>query len=417
MNLTLYIIIIVVCLILSAYFSATETAFSALSKARIKTIADKGNKRAKLVLKLSEKYDRLLSTILIGNNIVNILSASLCTTLFVFGIGADIGPTIATVVMTVVVLIFGEITPKNIAKESPERFAMFSAPILKILIYIFMPLTYFFTAWKWLLNKIFKSKKQDVMTEEELITIVEEAEVDGAIDEAESDLIISAIEFNELEVGDVFIPRVDVVALPEGSTEDEIVKLFAQTGYSRLPVYNKEIDNIVGVLYYKDFYNLCFKKDVEVSSIYKKAEFVAKSQKVAQVMRHLQKEKIHMAIVTDEFGSVAGIVTLEDILEEIVGDIWDEHDKVEQDIRQISENEYEVTGKASIEKVFDMLGIQQIPESLTANGWVMEVLQCVPAEGMEFSNNGLRVKVEKVGKRRAELIRIVDERNVSQPEE
>lgn len=417
MNLTLYIIIIVVCLILSAYFSATETAFSALSKARIKTIADKGNKRAKLVLKLSEKYDRLLSTILIGNNIVNILSASLCTTLFVFGIGADIGPTIATVVMTVVVLIFGEITPKNIAKESPERFAMFSAPILKILIYIFMPLTYVFTAWKWLLNKMFKSKKQDVMTEEELITIVEEAEVDGAIDEAESDLIISAIEFNELEVGDVFIPRVDVVALPEGSTEDEIVKLFAQTGYSRLPVYNKEIDNIVGVLYYKDFYNLCFKKDVEVSSIYKKAEFVAKSQKVAQVMRHLQKEKIHMAIVTDEFGSVAGIVTLEDILEEIVGDIWDEHDKVEQDIRQISENEYEVTGKASIEKVFDMLGIQQIPESLTANGWVMEVLQCVPAEGMEFSNNGLRVKVEKVGKRRAELIRIVDERNVSQSEE
>ena len=253
MNVTL--IIILLCIIMSGYFSATETAFSSLNRIRIKNMADKGNKRAALVLKLSEDYDRLLSTILIGNNIVNIACASLSTLLFVRLLGEDAGASVSTAVTTVIVLVFGEVSPKSIAKESPEKFSMFSAPILNFMAVLLTPLNFLFKQWKKVLSRFFHSSASQGITEEELITIVEEARQDGGIDEQEGDLLRNALEFNELKAADILTPRIDVVGVNVCAGAEEIASVFTETGYSRLPVYQDSIDNIVGILYHKDFYN------------------------------------------------------------------------------------------------------------------------------------------------------------------
>ena len=258
MNQVVLIIIIVFCLVFSAYFSATETAFTTLNKVRVKTKADDGNKRAKLVLKLANDYDRLLSTILIGNNIVNILASSMGTLLFIQWCNGnnDLASVLSTIVLTVLVLIFGEISPKSLAKEFPETFASFSAPIINVLIYILLPVNYLFSLWKKLLNKIFKNKEDTTITDDELITMVDEAEQEGGINAQESELIKSAIEFNDLEVKDIFIPRVDVVMIDAGSGVDEVAKVFEETHFSRLPVYKDTVDNVIGILHEKDFISM-----------------------------------------------------------------------------------------------------------------------------------------------------------------
>lgn len=401
------LVIIVCCVLMSAYFSATETAFSTFNKIRMKTMAEDGNKKAAKVLKLADNYDTLLSTILIGNNIVNILASSLATVLFVNLLSGDtnLATTISTVVMTVAVLIFGEISPKNIAKESPEKFAMFSAPIIGFLVIVFTPLNFIFRLWKKLLNKIFKSEEETGITEEELLSIIEEAEEDGNFDKDETDLIKSAIEFNELEVGDIFTPRIDITAIDKTSTVEEIREIFISSGYSRIPVYEDDLDNVVGLLYYKDFFSKNFGKDI--SKIIKPVLFVTKSKNVNDLMKELQSKKLHMAIVADEYGSTAGIVTLEDILEEIVGDIWDEHDDVVIDVREIGEGEYIVTGKANIEKVFSQIGIDVEPQALTVNGWAMDALARIPAVSDEFEADGLHAKVLKMNGRRIENLKII----------
>ena len=242
---SLFFIIIAICLIMSAYFSATETAFLSLNRIRMKNMADKGNKRAALVLELEEKYDNLLSTILIGNNIVNILSSSLATILFVKMLGDAKGASVSTIVTTVLVLIFGEISPKSIAKESPDKFALFSAPIIAVLVKILTPVNFVFAQWKKLLSHIFKSEEETGITEEELLTIVDEAQAGGGIGEDERVLIRSAIEFDELEAVDIYTPRIDIVGIPVDMSKDEIAKIFADTGYSRLPVYEENIDQII----------------------------------------------------------------------------------------------------------------------------------------------------------------------------
>lgn len=408
----IHIIIIVVCVILSGYFSATETAFSTCNRIRLKNMAEKGNKKAALALRLSDNYDSLISTILIGNNIVNILASSMgalvCANLIV---NKDLASAVNTAVLTVVILIFGEISPKTMAKNNPETFAIFSAPIINVMRIILFPLIFIFNAWQRLLAKIFKRADDQGMTEEELISIIEEAEEEGDIDKEESDLIKSAIEFGDLEVGDIFTPRIDITALPVGATKETVAKVFAESGYSRLPVYDGSIDNIVGILYYKDFYTVAYKASVPLHEIIKPVIYVATTQPVNELMKELQEKQLHMAVVTDEFGSTAGIVTLEDILEEIVGEIWDEHDEIIEEIKEVGEKEYVVAGRCNIENLFSELDIDYEIDSVTVGGWAMEVLGKIPEVGDSFEEYGLAATVTEMDGRRVESLHIIDKRS------
>ena len=416
MSTTTTLFIIVICLILSAYFSATETAFSTFNRIRIKTLAEKGNKRAKLALKLGDNFDTLLSTILIGNNIVNILGASLCTTLFITWINETSGPTVSTLVMTIIVLIFGEITPKSVAKEHPEQFAMFAASFINTLSYIFAPLNYVFKQWKKLVTKIFKSKEdEESIREEELLSIVKEAEEEGDLDKDEGQIIKSAIEFNDLEIGDIFTPRVDVTAIDESMSEEEISEIFMESGYSRIPVYKENFDNIIGILYYKDFYRSQKKnKTFNLQKMLKPVIYVTQNQKINDVLKEFQKKQMHFGVILDEFGSISGIVTLEDILEEIVGEIWDEYDEIEDEINQVSEKEYLVSGKTSIVKLLNLLEIDEEVDSLTVNGFVMENVSGLPNINSEFEWNNLNIKVVKMNGKRIDSVQIIDNRTTEE---
>ena len=409
------LVIIIGCIIMSAYFSATETAFSSLNRIRIKNMAEKGNKRAGLVLKLSENYDGLLSTILIGNNIVNIASASLATVIFVKLLGDEAGASISTVVTTIVVLIFGEVSPKSIAKESPEQFAMFSAPFLNAFMVLLTPVNYLFKQWKKLLSVLIRTSGDSGITEEELLAIVEEAKQDGGIDEQEGSLIKSAIEFTELEAMDIATPRVDVTGIPVDADREEIAAVFGETGYSRLPVYKDKIDDIIGIIYQKDFYNQVYRGVCSVEAIVRPALYVAKSKKINVLLKELQKNKMHIAVVIDEFGGTMGIVTLEDILEELVGEIWDEHDVVVQEIEKISDQEYLVLGNTSVEKLFEELGGEEEFESFTVSGWVMELAERIPEEGDVLYYENMTITVMKMKDRRVEQVRIVLEAEVMEP--
>lgn len=399
---TISLIIIVFCIIMSAYFSATETAFSSLNRIRIKNMAEKGNKKAGLVLNLSENYDSLLSTILIGNNIVNIASASMATVLFVKMLGGDVGPSVSTAVTTVVVLIFGEVSPKSIAKESPEKFAMFSAPFLSVLVVVLTPFNFLFKQWKKLLSLLFKSSEDNGITEEELLSIVEEAQQDGGIDEQEGTLIRSAIEFTEQEAIDVLTPRIDITAISTKATKEEIAAIFAETAYSRLPLYEGTLDHIIGIIYQKDFYNYVYHTDKALSEIVRPTLFVPKNKKIGVLLKELQQKKLHIAVVVDEFGGTIGIITLEDILEELVGEIWDEHDKVRLEIERKSETEYIALGTTNPEKLFDILGIdnaEDIP-SVTVNGWIMNHLGRIPKKDDTFEYKNYRVTVLEMNDKR-----------------
>jgi len=417
------IVIIVICLILSAYFSATETAFTTLNRIRVKTLAEKGNKRAALTLKLADNYDKLLTTILIGNNIVNILASSLATLVAIdllTGIPQieSMASAISTAVLTVVVLIVGEISPKTVAKNMPERFAMFSAPIIRILCAVFTPFTVLFKVWQNILTRMFRRKEDDAgMTEEELVSIIEEAEESGDINKEESTLIKSAIEFNDLEVGDIYTPRVDVTAVAADATKEEVAALFNESGYSRLPVYEEDLDNVTGILYYKDFYHSVYSTEMAVRDIIKPVLYVAKSQKISDLLKELQSKQLHFAVVLDEFGSTAGVVTLEDILEEIVGEIWDEHDEIVEEIKEINEKEYVVSGKANLAKLFSILEIDEENESLTVNGWAVSALGRLPRSGDEFESNGLFATVLEMDKRTIKTLKIIDVRLTPEEEE
>lgn len=405
----LKIVIILFCIVMSAYFSATETAFSTFNRIRIKNLAEKGNRRAIKVLKLSEKYDTLLSTILIGNNIVNILASSLATLLFIDilkgGAFEDWSSAISTAVLTIIILTFGEISPKTVAKKKPESFALFSAPLINALVYILTPLTFIFGQLQKLLQKAFKNDDENAIIEEELISMVEEAEEDGSFDKEESELIKSAIEFADLDASDIFTPRIDITAIPSTATREEIEKVFAESGYSRLPVYEEDIDNVIGILYYKDFYTAEFES---VNEILKPVTFVAMTQKINDIMKELQEKQLHMAIVLDEFGSTAGLVTLEDVIEEIVGEIWDEHDEKVVDIQKIGDKEYIASGMANLSKLFDELEIKEDVDAQTVNGWAMEELEKIPEVGDSFEFCGIKVEVLEMDGRRIENIKVTD---------
>ncbi len=402
---------LVVLIMMSAFFSATETAFTGLNRSRLKTMANMGDDRAIRTLKMANSYDTLLSTILIGNNIVNILATSLATALFT-SLFPENGIVIATAVMTVVVLIFGEITPKSLAKEMPLRLALTVTPPLRVLFILLYPLNILFSLWRKLVNKIFKPVDDNAVTDEELLTIVDEAEAEGGINALEGELIRSAIEFNDLDISDILTPRVNVVAVSEDATMKEVEKTFVENRFSRLPVYSKSIDSIIGVIHEKDFLAEMHYGREDIKAIVKKVVYVSPSMNISTLLRLLQKEKLHIAIVIDEFGGTEGIVTLEDVLEELVGEIWDEHDEVIEQITrsETDENRILALGDANLEDLFQIVGINTMNmdyDAVTVGGWLIEQMDKIPQTGESILHDNIQFTILEADERMIKQVEIL----------
>ena len=402
------IVALVILVAFSAFFSASETAFSSLNQIRLKSRAEDGDGSAARVLALSEKYDKLLSTILIGNNIVNIAAASIGTILFTRALGAERGATMSTIVLTIVVLIFGEVTPKSLAKEMPETVATAVSPMLNLLMGLFTPLTWLFSQWKRLLGHFVHSTEEDTITEGELMTMVSEAENDGELTDRESELIRSAIEFDDVEVEEILTPRVDVVAVEDNTSLDEVAQTFAESGYSRLPVYHDTIDNIIGVVHEKDFYLARLKKETSLEELVKPTLYTTGSTQISQLLRTLREQHHHLAVVVDEYGGTEGIITLEDILEELVGEIWDEHDEATEDFHKQSDGSWIVLGSASVDDLFETLGLPEDEDidSNTVNGLVQEKTCHLPKVGDRFTLGSYDGVVTRTAKRRVTEVRL-----------
>ncbi len=407
------IIILIGLILLSAFFSSSETAFSSINQIKLKHLIQKGDTRAERTYHLSLKFEKLLTTILIGNNIVNILSASIATVFFVRNFG-NIGVTISTAVMTTLVLIFGEITPKSLAKKVPEKFAMVVTPFLIFFTWFLFPLIYLFSLWQRLMNKTFKFHHDDTITEEELLTYVHEVQQEGGINENEGNLIRSVIDFDDLLVEEIFTPRVHVVAVDINSDTKSVIKAFKQSGYSRLPIYETNIDHIIGTINHKDFYNLVLIDKEPLENIIKPPVFVTEYMRVSHLLNLLKAHKAHLAIVKDEYGGTLGVVSMEDILEELVGDIWDEHDEIIEQIIKIDDTHYKVKGNADLEDLFEMIGIDEELDVSTVNGWVTDELGRIPNAGDQFKFHNLLVSVmsadmKKVLEVMIEIVPITDD--------
>ncbi len=400
------LIALVILVAMSAYFSATETAFTSLNRIRMKNKADNGSRRAAKTLALAEEYDKLLSTILIGNNIVNNVATTVGAVLFIKLVGEQRGPAVSATVLTIVILIFGEVSPKSLAKEHPEQFAMFSAPLLKLFMILLTPANFLFSQWKKLLSVVFRNTEDDGITEEELVGMVDQAETEGGLDEHESDLIRNAIEFTDLEVSEILTPRVDLVAAEENSTMEEVAALFAESGYSRIPIYHETIDNIVGVIHEKDFYAARYRGETMVSNLKSPVFYTTGNTQVSELLRILQKNKAHMAVVVDEYGGTQGIATLEDILEELVGEIWDEHDEVIETFQKQPDGSYLIACSADLDDMYDLFQVKGTCDAATVSGWVMEQVGRVPEVGDHFQAEGLDVTVTRVEHRRVLEIQV-----------
>ncbi|MDR1419461.1 MAG: hemolysin family protein [Treponema sp.] len=395
------IIILVLLLFLSAFFSAAETGFSAASRIRLKNLAGK-NRRAALALKLLEKYDRLLSTVLVGNNVVNITASALATMLFV-GFFGNAGVSVATVVMTVLVLVVGEISPKTLAKEAPEHTAMMAAPVLRLLVFVLTPVNFLVSRWKKCIVRLFRVKSGAPVTEDELLTFVEEVRREGGINRQEEEMIRQVIEFDDVTAGEIYTPRIDVMAVPLDAAPDAIDRKFAETGFSRLPVYQDTIDNITGVILLKDFHHRVMKGGERPASLVKPVVYINRAMKVSKLLEILQKKKSHMAVLVDEFGGTLGIVTVEDIVEELVGEIWDEHDEVVEEIAALGENRWRVLGRTGLGDFFAFFRVERGGEgkwNTTVGSWVIESLPGPPRAGDSFACGDLLVTVVKVFRHR-----------------
>ena len=393
----------------SSFFSATETAYSSINKIKLKNMASAGSRKAQKALELADGYDRLLSTILVGNNVVNILASSLATVLFVQNLGfGDAGVSLSTAVMTIVILIFGEISPKSIAKETPEKFAMAVAGVIGFIQTLLTPINFLFSLWKKLLSMMFKVENDDSMTQEELLTIVEEAQNEGDLEAHESDLICAAIEFNDLDVKDILTPRVDVIAVDVTDSLDEIELMFRNNNFSRLPVYENSIDNIVGVIHEKDFYNLYYNHMGTFKSITQTLLYTSPHVKISSLLKQLQSSKTHMAVVLDEYGGTAGIITLEDILEELVGEIYDEHDQVKEYYKELDPNTYLIECDMDLDDMFEFFGLEDEEDYdfITVSGWVIHELERIPKVGESFTYKNLVVTVTQTDARKVIEVKV-----------
>ena len=393
---------------LSAYFSATETAFTSLNRIRLKTRADDGDKRAARTLALAADFDRLLSTLLIGNNIVNNVATTIGAVLFIQLIGPGKGPTVSATVLTIVILIFGEVTPKSLAKERPEAWAIVATPLLRVMAVLLTPVNFLFTQWKKLLRVLLRHQDDDGITEEELMGMVDQAETEGSLDQHESDLIRNAIEFNDMEVSEILTPRVDLEALADTATMEEAAAMYADSGFSRLPIYHDSIDNIIGVLHEKDFYAAYCRGVKRLSELKSSVLYTTETARISDLLRQLQQNKVHMAVVVDEYGGTQGIVTMEDIMEELVGEIWDEHDEVIEEFRKQSDGSYLVACSADLDDLYDLFDMKPSEEydASSVSGWVMEEIGRVPDVGDRFRADGLEVCVTRVEHRRVMEIRV-----------
>ncbi len=408
----LLVFVLVILILFSGLFSAVETAYSSASRIRLKAMENDDVPGAGRVLKVLDNYDRFLTSVLIGNNIVNILAATLGTILFTRWYGEAEGPTISTIVITLVVLLFGEITPKTFAKQSPERFAIRTLGFVRFIMVLFRPLGLVFQGWQYLTSKLFKVEEADPDISDELITMVDEAEKDGDLEEHESDLISAAIEFNDLDVKDILTPRVEVVAIPINASLKEVANVFSMNSFSRLPVYETSIDNIVGVIHEKDFYNMMY-RDKEhglLRKIITPVIYTTENVKISTVLKQLQGAKAHLAVVLDEYGGTAGIVTMEDIIEELVGEIWDEHDVVKEYYQRLDDHTFLVRCDADIDDMLDRFDVHPEDEEdydfITVSGWVIHELDHIPAVGESFDFNRLHVTVTKADRRKVLEIKV-----------
>lgn len=407
-SLYLLIIVLVILVSFSAYFSATETAFSTVSKIKLKHLANKGNKKAVAVLNILDNYNNFLSAVLIGNNIVNIVSTTIATVVFTSFFFQQ-GATIASVVMTIVILLFGEITPKSIAREYAEEFVMATVGFLNVILVILTPLRFIFSLWEKFIRLFFKTNEQQGMTGEELITMIEEVEKDGAINSNEGELIISAIEFNDAEVQDIFTPRVDVIAIDIDWDIDKVEEVFLNNNFSRLPVYQDSIDNIIGFIHERDLHKLAKHRNGDILSILQPPLRVTESMKIYELLKVIQLNKSHLAIVIDEYGGTAGIITLEDIIEELVGDIYDEHDEVVEEIHQLNEHCYIVDGSTDVEEVFDLFHLDVDENEYDANtisGWVSEHLSKLPVVGETIDYKHLVIEILEADDKKINKLKI-----------
>ncbi|MBO5091491.1 MAG: HlyC/CorC family transporter [Clostridia bacterium] len=403
-------IVMLILLFFSAFFSSTETAFTSFNKIRMKNLAQNGDKRALLVTKIESKYDRFLTSVLVGNNIVNISLSSIAT-LFFISLIADEGlaSTVSTIVITVAVLIFGEIAPKVIARQNADKMAMLIAPFINIIIVLLTPLTLIFGGWSKLLGLIFRSKEQSTYTEEELITIVDEAEEDGTLESEEGDLIRSAIEFNDVCAGDILTPRVDICAISKDESISNIAKIFIENAYSRLPVYDEDLDDIIGILHEKDFFIAYHNNNKTITKHLKKPVHVSEHIKIADLLQVLKSKKCHMAVVVDEFGGTMGIVTMEDIIEELIGDVFDEHDEISEDYKELEDGSVIVKCSAELDNFIEKFEIklddeEDLPQ--TVNGFIMKELQTFPHVGDSFKFQSLNIEITKIGPKRVEEIKV-----------
>ena len=400
------IILIIIAMIFSALFSSCETAFSSVNKIRLKNYAAQGDKRAEKALKIANSFEDALTTVLVGNNIVNITMASVSTVLFttLFGIGA-VG--ISTAVTTVLVLIFGEILPKSYAKENAERLSLFFAGPLSFLIILFKPIIFIFNK----LASILKNGKvEPSVTEDELKYIIEEIEEQGVLEEQEGDLVRSALDFDENTVNEILIPRVKVIGVEKNASIDEIKSLFIDEMYSRLPVYDKSLDNIIGMITNKRFFKMLAQGGNDITEIIQDVAHFSDLKLISEALRDMQRSKTHLAVVLDQYGGTKGIVTLEDIIEELVGEIYDENDEVIPSIVKISENEYEVSGDLSISDMLDQLGLDEdmIESTYTSvGGWVTELLEHIPEQNETAEYGAFKITVLQVKEQSVEKIRLI----------
>lgn len=404
-------ILLVILIALSAFFSASETAYTTVNKIRLQNYVDAGSKKAKTALFIAENYDRTLTTILIGNNIVNIGASSIATLLFVKLFGPS-GAAISTAVMTILILIFGEVLPKSFAKESSEKFALaFSRP-LRILMTVFWPVVFLFIQLKKVAKHISPIKEEETptVTEQELKFIVESIEDEGVLEKQESELVQHALEFDEKTVQEVLTPRVDMTTL---DIEDDLqtnIGLVLTERFSRIPVCRGTSDRIIGILHTKDLLEALVRGDaIDLASMVQPAFFVYKTKKLSSLLADFKRNKTHVAIVTDDYGGTVGMVTMEDLLEELVGDIWDEDEEIIRDFVRIDSQHFLISGDLTIRELFDHLDLpfSNLESNHTScGGWALEALGHIPQEGEAFQFKNMTLTIQEMDDQRVKKLSV-----------
>ncbi len=397
------IALVVAMMVFSALFSGTETAYSSVNKLRLKNYESQGNKKAAKALKLANRFDEVLTAVLIGNNIVNIAASSVSTLLFVSIFGSK-GAGISTAVITVLVLVFCEVLPKSYAKKNAEKISLAFASLLWALVILLKPFV-------WLLNKLSslfsKGDEAPTVTEDELKYMIDEIEEEGVIEEQESELVKSALEFDEISVEEILIPRVKMIGVDVTDTIDEIKATFTREMYSRLPVYEKSLDNILGIITNKAFFKMLIEGGSDIRGIIQEVPHIADTKLISEAMRSMQRSKVHLAIVTDQYGGTKGMITLEDIIEELVGEIYDEDDEIITNIVKLGENKYECAGDVNIGDLLETLGLDEdmiITEYSTVGGWITEILEHIPEAGESAEAGVFRLTAAEVSEQSVEKV-------------